>query len=121
MKTIPVPLTCDGSGNASVALDAQLGKLFAVVYQPGTIATGATLTVTCSNGTTTRTLLSKANAGTSNVTFYPRDLVNASADGAALTGTAGGDRCLPLVLGKLTVAIASGGNGGAGSAICVVE
>lgn len=87
-----------------------LGKLYAIKYVPGTTDTGATVTVTCEGNGFSKPLLTKSSAGTSNVLFYPRDLVNAVADGAALTGTAGGDRTLPLLDGALKVVIASGGS-----------
>ena len=91
-----------------------MGELVALVYKPGTIETGATVTVTC-EGPVSKPLLTKANAGTANSVYYPRDLVHAVADGAALTGTAGGDRTAPVVDGKITVVIASGGNAKTGS------
>ena len=100
----------DGAAS-STAPTAILGKLYAIEYQPGTIATGATLTVICTgaNGAA-KPLLTKASAGTSNVWYYPRDLVNAVADGAELTGTSGGDRACPVLSGLVNAAIASGGN-----------
>lgn len=49
--------------------------------------------------------------------YYPRDVVH-SATGTALTGTAGGDRIEPLVVGKLKLVIASGGDTKTGG--CVV-
>jgi hypothetical protein len=91
-----------------------MGELVAIVYLPGTTDTGATVTVTC-EGPITKPLLTKASAGTANAVFYPRDLVHAVADGAALTGTAGGDRTAPVVDGKVKVVIASGGNAKNGS------
>jgi len=94
---------------------AILGKLYAVEYQPGTgstqIATGATLTLTCKgpNGTS-KALLTKASAGTSDSWYYPRDLVHELTDGTALTGSAGGDRACPILQGVVNAAIADGGN-----------
>jgi len=60
--------------------------------------------------------LSNPNAN-ADKNYYPRDVVH-SATGSALTGTAGGDRIEPLVVGKLELVIASGGNGKIGG--CVV-
>jgi hypothetical protein len=114
-------LTCDAGGNASVTGRAIIGKLVAISYRPGTIATGATLTVTCEDGVYSKPLLTLANAGTSNLTQYPRDLMNAVADGSALTGTAGGDRTQPIMNGAPKVVIASGGSGGVGSVIVYYE
>lgn len=122
MKKMVFAITTDGSGDATVNGErAIIGKLYAVEYQPGTIATGATLTVTCENGVYSKPLLTKANAGVSNTLFYPRDLVHAVADGAALTGTAGGDREKPVLSGKPRVVIASGGATASGKAILYFE
>jgi hypothetical protein len=86
------------------------GELCAIKYVPGTIDTGATITVTCVAGDgSAKALLTKATAGTSNVWFYPRDLVHAVSDGAALTGTSGGDRTEPILDGQIKVVVASGG------------
>jgi hypothetical protein len=85
--------------------------LYAVEYQPGTIATGATLTLTCLGGNAAeKPLLTKASAGTANSWYYPRDLVHAVTDGSALTGTSGGDRACPILQGVVKAVIASGGN-----------
>ena len=121
MKDIVLKLSThvsDGTASA-LAPTAVMGELCAILYVPGTIDTGATLTVTCEgfNGST-KPLLTKASAGTSNVWFYPRDLVNAVADGAALTGTSGGDRTEPILAGVVKATIASGANSKLG--YCVV-
>jgi hypothetical protein len=121
MKKVFVKWTTAADGSATVTSPEWMtGKLKAILYSPGSTDTGATVTATA-EGPFTKPLLTKASAGTSNVMFYPRDLVNAVADGAALTGTAGGDRTEPLVDGKLKVVIASGGNAKAGSLIAYYE
>lgn len=97
------------SSGASLPQDAVMGRVFAILYAPGTTDTGATVTVTC-EGAGSKPLLTKTTAGTSNTWFYPRDLVHGVADGAALTGTSGGDRALPVAVGSFKVVIASGGN-----------
>jgi len=98
------------------------GKLYAIEYQPGTIDTGATITVTCDGPAgSSKPLLTKATAGTSNTWFYPRDLVHAVADGAALTGTAGGDRTCPLLNGVPKLVVASGGTTFTGRVILYYE
>jgi hypothetical protein len=111
MKSIVIPFTTNGSGAVTAKAEHSVfGKLYAVEYQPGTIATGATITLT-GNGPygSSKPLLTKANAGTANVWFYPRDLVHGVEDGAALTGTSGGDRVCPLLNGVPQIAVASGG------------
>ena len=120
MKTIAIPVTTNGSGAAAVT-DTRwaTGTLYALAYYPGNIDTGATLTVTC-EGRGTKPLLTKASAGTANTWYYPRDLVHAVADGAALTGTAGGDRDQPIVDGKIKVTIASGGDTKTGALVAYI-
>lgn len=112
--------TTDSSGDATVNGKAIQGKLYAVMYAPGNTDTGATVTLTC-EGTGSKPLLTKATAGTSNAWFYPRDIVHGVADGAALTGTSGGDRALPLMDGAPKLVIASGGAAKTGSVIVYYE
>jgi len=123
MRSIVLDLTTHVSdGTASATSRSVFGKLYAIKYEPGTIDTGATLTITCVHpNTASKPLLTKATAGTSIVWFYPRDLVNAVADGSALTGTAGGDRCLPILDGALKADIASGANSKVGRVVVYYE
>jgi len=123
MKEIVLPITTDGSGAATVlAPTGVLGELYAIGYFPGTIATGATVTVTC-NGPAgvSKPLLTKANAGTTDSWYYPRDLVHAVTDGAALTGTSGGDRACPILAGVPKVVVASGGATASGTLVLYYE
>lgn len=120
MRRIAIALTTNASGAASAFGDTVVGKMYAVQYQPGTIDTGATLTLTCESDSS-KPLLTKATAGTANVFFYPRDLVHAVADGSALTGTSGGDRACPIVDGRIKAAVASGGNAKSGTVIVYVD
>jgi hypothetical protein len=120
MRTVIVEVTTIADGSGSAFGDSVVGILYAAEYQPGSIATGATITLTCESDST-KPLLTKANAGTANAWFYPRDLVHAVADGAALTGTSGGDRVAPVLHGRLKVAIASGGDTKTGKVIFYVE
>jgi len=115
MKNITLSITTAANGSATVNdTTAILGELYAIEYRPGTIATGATITVTCEGGGS-KPLLTKVSAGTANSWYYPRDLVHAVADGAALTGTSGGDRCKPILSGRVRVVVAAGGSGGIGT------
>ena len=109
MRKLTVSMTTNASGDVTVNTQAVFGLLYAILYKPCTLATGATLTVT-TQGIFAKPLLTKTSAGTSDTLYYPRDLVHGVEDGAALTGTGGGDRALPLLLGNLRVVIASGGN-----------
>lgn len=120
MNKQTISFTTSAGGAAAVAGHVVLGKLYAIEYQPGTTDTGATLTLTCESDSS-KPLLTKASAGTSNSWYYPRDLVHAVADGSALTGTAGGDRCLPILSGNPKVTVASGGNAKSGKVIFYYE
>lgn len=122
MKEMLLKITTAADGSATVKGFAVLGELYAIAYQPGTIDTGATVTITCDgpNGSA-KPLLTKASAGTSNLWFYPRDIVHAVADGSALTGTAGGDRACPILAGVPKVVIASGGDTKTGYVILYYE
>ena len=124
MKDIVLALNTHVSAGTATTLASSgvIGKLEAVLYIPGTIDTGATLTLTCLGiDGSEKPLLTLANAGTSNVWLYPRDLVHAVANGAALTGTAGGDRACPILAGVVKAAIASGGNSKAGKVVLYYE
>jgi hypothetical protein len=115
----------DGTAT-TLAEHAILGELYAVEYHPGTIDTGATLTITCQGNKLTsavaeKPVLAKATAGTSISWYYPRDLVHGVADGVALTGKDGGDREKPVLNGVIKAAIASGGNSKVGYVIVYYE
>ncbi len=108
-------IVTDASGNATVYLSHGLnrkpnGFLVLLKYTPGTIATGATLTITGESSGIP--IMTKANAGTAVVFYNPRALNNAVADGAAATVAT---EFIPLKDERIKVVIASGGNGGAGS------
>lgn len=110
-----VDILTDASGDATVYLSHGLsrkpnGFLVALKYTPGTLDTGADLTITGEDSGIP--ILTKANAGTSNVFYYPRALLNAVADGSAATS---GTEFIPIKDERIKVVIAQGGNAGAGS------
>jgi hypothetical protein len=111
MRRITLPITTAADGSATVNANRNVvGVLFAILYQPGTIATGATIVLTC-QGKTAKALLTKASAGTVDTTYYPRDLSAAPTDGSALTS----ENEFPLLDGAFRVVVSAGGNGGVGS------
>lgn len=118
MRSINLELVTGASDGAATTKGERpiFGRLYAILYIPGSIDAGATLTVTC-EGRGTKPLLTKASAGTSNSWYYPRDLVHAVADGAALTGTSGGDREMPILDGSPKAVIANGANSKTGYVI----
>ena len=108
-------IVTDASGNATVYLshgpNRKLnGFLVALKYTPGTLATGADLTITGESSGIP--IMVKADAGTSVVFYYPRALNNAVADGAA--GSTGAE-FIPIKSERIKVVIAQGGSGGVGS------
>jgi hypothetical protein len=93
-------------GSATVFLGSKLrGSVHAIKYTPGTIATGADLTIT---GETTGVLiLVQANAGTTEVWFYPRAFPNQNTDGAA---EADAREDIHVFKERIKVVVAQGGN-----------
>lgn len=112
----------DGSGDGSkVDSRATLGRLYAVELIDGDYDNNVDITVSVINTQSgvDKSLLVAANWD-SDKTLYPRTLQHGDTDGAALTGTAGGDRALPVVDGTLKVTIAQGGAAHTGGCIVYV-
>lgn len=108
-------IVTNASGDATVYLSHGLnrkpnGFLVALKYTPGTLATGADLTIT--GETSGIPILTITNAGTSNVFYYPRALLNAVADGTASSTSS---EFIPIKDERIKVVVAQGGNAGAGS------
>jgi hypothetical protein len=86
LRQYTATITTDGSGDAVVYLEATAcitGRIVAIKYVPTSIATGATLVFT--GNTSGVAIMTKANAGTSTVWYYPRAIPNKVADGSAFT------------------------------------
>jgi len=111
MNELVLKLTTVGAtGACTVKSAAVTGKLYALLYIPKSIDTGAGIVVTCEGMEgTSKPLLTKTSLGTAALWFYPRDLEHKVEDGAALTGTTGGDRTEPVLGGNIQAVIASGG------------
>ena len=82
--------------------------MYKVFYNAGNVATGADITMTSKD--TGETLFALTNAGTSNLTKYPRVLQNLNTDGTNLT-----THDYLLVDGPINLVIAQGGNATSGS------
>ena len=107
--------TTNGSGALTVnGPRAVFGRLYAVRWID-TALDSCTGTISTQGHEASATLLTLSSQNAS-ATFYPRDLVH-SATGSALTGTSGGDRCLPLMVGIPRLVISSGGDTNAGGCI----
>ena len=107
--------TTNGSGALTVNGDcAVFGRLYAVRWLDTSLdACTATISTQGHEASATLLTLTAVNA---TATYYPRDLVH-GATGTALTGTSGGDRCLPLMVGIPRLVISSGGATNAGGCI----
>lgn len=102
--------TTNGSGAATINAERSVfGRLYAVEWIDGTFENGvdATLTAQATPSGVATTLLTLTNAD-DDKWYFPRALVH-DESGTALTGTSGGDRCLPLVAGTPRLVIADGG------------
>ena len=98
--------------NDTVAI---LGKLYAIQWVVGTSANTTDLVISTQGGYAAKTVLTVSPS--TSALYYPRDLVHDAA-GTALTGTSGGDRCLPLLDGTLRVVSAQQGEDKTGQ-VCV--
>lgn len=108
-------IVTDASGNATVYLTHGIsrklnGFLVCLKYTPGTLDTGADLTITGESSGIP--ILTKADAGTGVLFLYPRALLNAVADGAA---SAAGTELIPIKDERIKVVVAQGGNTKTGS------
>jgi hypothetical protein len=113
MKKMILQITTDTSGDCTVTGErALLGKLFAVEYICGDLLNTADFVLTCESGVSSKPLLT-VSLTNANAWLYPRDLAHAVANGAALTGTAGGDRVMPILAGKPKLIVAQGSSGAA--------
>ena len=98
------------SGERSV-----LGRLYEVKWIDGDLADGVGAALSAVGGVVDTTLLT-LTAANSDAVYRPRAVVH-DATGTALTGTAGGDREMPVIDGVPTLVIASGGDTKTGGCI----
>jgi hypothetical protein len=115
LTKVKTNIVTDASGNATVYLTHGTGSplrglLWMLKYTPGTIDTGADITIT--GETSGVPILTVTNAGTSDVFWYPRALLNEVADASAgISGT----EVIPIFDERIKVVVASGGNVASGS------
>jgi hypothetical protein len=123
LQRVSTPIVTNASGDATVYLGSRLrGRLHMIIYRPGTLDTGADLTITAvqnplapPSGPASPTIptgtpiLTKLNMGTADSFLYPRGLpTNAN----SLTGPLGTipSELIPLVQERIKVVVAQGGN-----------
>src|SRR5512133_1944642 len=109
--------TTDGDGNATaIGSRSVRGLLYAVQWIDGNLADGVDgVLSTVNSDAANANLLTLTNAD-NDALYYPRHVVHSEA-GAALTGTSGGDRAMPLLDGTPKLVISSGGATRAGGCV----
>lgn len=108
LRKITKAITTDASGNATVTIGDKIrGYVHALYYRPGTIVTGADLTITAT--TTGAPILTKVNLGTGNSWLYPRAKPSIANDATGGLGTVPSER-IPLLDESVTLVVAQGGN-----------
>src|SRR3990167_92145 len=119
LHKVSTTILTDASGDATVYMGSRLrGYLVVLSYRPGTLATGADLTVTAE--TSGAPILTKMNLGTGNSWLYPRALPTNANSATGPLGTVPSER-IPLVNERIKVVVAGGGNTLTGSIEAVVE
>lgn len=112
--------TADADGALTVvgtkAIDGYIRK---VRWIDGTFADGVDAVISVTNADSDETILTLTDANI-DASYYPRVVVHSEA-GVALTGTSGGDRQSPFVVGTPKLVVADGGNGGIGGCIIFFE
>ena len=108
-KEIELSGTTDTSGDLTVnATTPVIGLLYAIRWVDGTFANGVDAVISTQGHEASVTLLTLTNAD-DDAWYYPRDVVHSEA-GAALLGTNGGDRALPLMVGVPRMVVSNGGS-----------
>lgn len=115
-----IHITTDASGDATVYSVPFDGLLDQIIYVPGTLATGADLTIT--DDATGLALVTVTNGGTSAVRILPRAPQVDAANAASLYASAGEPvEGRMAVVGRVKIVVAQGGNGGVGRLYVVWE
>lgn len=121
IQAVSATITTDAAGDATVYITVGInrklsGRVHAIKYEPGTIVTGADLTIT--GETTAVPILVKANAGTSDVWYYPRVIPNKNTDGSAFTDVAAD---IHVVDERIKVVVAQGGDTKTGTITAYID
>jgi hypothetical protein len=118
LKTRRLNVTTDAGGDGTTNDTLSIfGFLYAVETIDGDFADGvdATLSVQSTESGTALTLVTGTDFNT-DAMYYPRHVIHSEAL-AALTGTSGGDRAMPIINGTLRLVIAQGGDTKTGGVI----
>ena len=104
MKRLKLSGTADTSGDVTTTGQAIFGKVYAILWNKGTCATGVDITVSIQNNDVANTLLVAANADASKY-YYPRTLQHLDTDASNLA-----THTPPVAAGQARLVIAQGGN-----------
>jgi len=111
----------DGAATITDPEGGVIGKLYAVAWVDGSLVDNNTSVLSVINSDAATTLLTLGSGeGDSDDIKYPRVLVQDLED-TDLTGTAGGDRAMPVISGTLRLVIASGGDKKTGGCLVYIE
>lgn len=122
LKEMRLVGTTDGSGDAIINGESNvLGFLKAVAWIDGDLVDNVTFVLSTQGHEASQVLLTAGAAEADNdVIFYPRHIIyDEGAD--VLTGTSGGDREYPLMVGRPRLVIAAGGSAKTGGCILFYE
>lgn len=118
-KIAPVTILTDSGGNATVYLGSKIrGTLYALIYRPGTLVTGADMTITAE--TTGAPILTKLNLGTDPSWLYPRAKPSIANDATGGLGTVPSVP-VPLINERIKVVVAQGGNALTGTIEAIID
>ena len=116
-----IEFTTDSDGDAVVYGESSIfARLIAVFYDRGDMVTGTDFVLTTDNYDVVEAILTITNAGTSDVIWYPRRLLQGET-GSNLTGTTGGDRDPFLMIGRPKLTVDEGGDSKSGAFILIYE
>lgn len=120
IKVEKITITTDAAGDTTVYSGDFVGLLHELIYVPGTLATGADLTIT--DDVTGAAIITITNGGTAAVRLAPRVPTVDATNAASLyadTGEPVNDRM--AIVGRLKVVVAEGGNAKTGTLYIVWE
>jgi hypothetical protein len=132
LKRVTTAIVTSSGGDATVYLGSKIrGYLHMIIYRPGTIVTGADLTITAEEAVPANPpagyaapagtpILTKLNLGTGNSFLYPRATPTNSNSATGALGTVPSER-IPLVDMRIKVVVAQGGNTLTGSIEAIYE
>ena len=116
-----IPFTTDSDGDAVVyGTSSIFARLIAVYYDRGDMVTGTDFVLTTDQYDTVEAILTITNAGTSDVIWYPRRVLD-GATGVDLSALVGGDLRPYVMIGRPKLTVDEGGDKKSGMFILIYE